>query len=108
MHTDERHYPRKDGGQEWAGKTKNSIHRQHQGMDKSKQQRDLYHDRKQRRIESSSPEGSAGSKRFNKPHSLIIIIILILKTREHNVFKVLILPLLLVSQNDDRKIFIEK
>ena len=44
----------KDGGQEKAGKAKNSTRDQNKGLDGSKEQRDLCHDRKQRRIKSSS------------------------------------------------------
>ena len=55
VHTHERHYPGKGGRQEGAGKTKNSINGQHRGIDRSKQQRDLCHERKSKRMQNSSP-----------------------------------------------------
>ena len=64
--SDERHYSGKDGEQEKEENNKNNIRGQHHEMDRSKQLRDLCHNRKQRRTESSSSEGSAGIKRFNK------------------------------------------
>ena len=55
------------------------LHGQHLGLDKSKQQRDLCLDRKLRRMESSSPEGSAGGQHFNKRCWIVVEAVVVMR-----------------------------